>query len=270
MEKSFICQIENGIGRLTFNRPKQANSFNIHCREDMVEAVDQITAAAEDGTLRVVVITGEGKFFSTGGDLSAFAAQPDKLVEAIDAGIDFVHPLLLKLADLPVPVISAVNGPASGAGIGFALCADFVLAADSALLRGGYAALGLTPDSGASYFLARRVGAAKAKEIFMLNRAHDAQECLRLGIVDSVYPATQLTEEIEALAQLLASGPTESYGRIKALCDHASTQDLQTHLDMERSLMLDSARSADFQEGLRAFVEKRPPNFSGSTHGRKA
>ncbi len=181
----------------------------------------------------------------------------------VDELIDYLSRLLRQLASLPVPVISVINGPVSGAGIGFALCADFVLASDAAKLRGGYCALGLTPDLGSSYFLTRRVGAARAKEIFMLNRALSAQACLDLGIVDHVYPAAQLNEAAITLARELANGPTAAYARVKALCNQAASHDLYTHLDAEHVLMLQSARSADFQEGLAAFAGQRAPHFAG-------
>jgi 2-(1,2-epoxy-1,2-dihydrophenyl)acetyl-CoA isomerase len=184
----------------------------------------------------------------------------DQLVDEI---LQFAHPVFHTLATLPVPVISAVNGPLGGAGIGFALCADFVLASDTVKLRGGYCGIALSPDMGASYFLTRRVGAAKAKEIFMLNRALSADDCLRLGIVDQLHPQDQLTAAVDGLAQELASGPTSSYGRVKELCDSAYSHDLKTHLDREHQLLIQSARSADCKEGIASFIDGRVPKFIG-------
>jgi 2-(1,2-epoxy-1,2-dihydrophenyl)acetyl-CoA isomerase len=150
-----------------------------------------------------------------------------------------------------------------GAGIAFALCADFVLASDLIKLRGGYCGIGLSPDMGASYYLTRRVGAAKAKEIFMLNRVLSPDDCLRLGIVDHVYAADQLAFAVDSLARQLAIGPTSSFGRVKALCEKALSLDLKSHLNLEHDLMVQSANSADCAEGVAAFTERRSPKFTG-------
>lgn len=260
MTKTFLWSVEDGIGRLTFNRPDHANSIGSASRDDMVEAVDRIAASAA----RVVVLSGEGKIFCAGGDIGEFLANKDRIEPLIGDVIGYVHATIQTLAKLPVPVISALNGPVGGAGIGYALCADFVLAADTVKLRGGYCGIGLSPDGGASYFLTRRVGAAKAKQIFMLNRPLSAADCLRLGIVDEVHPADQLGAAVDRLARELACGPAGSYARTKRLCDAAFANDLATHLDLEAALMRQSALSADFQEGIAAFRDKRAPRFAGA------
>lgn len=260
MKKAILYSVDQGIGRLTFNRPEHANSMGLAVRTDMVEGIKRMI----EPDVRVVVITGKGKFFNAGGDIGEFQQNQGKLDQLVDEVLQFAHPVFHILATLPIPVISAINGPLGGAGIGFALCADFVLASDTVKLRGGYCAIGLSPDMGASYYLTRRVGAAKAKEIFMLNRALSADDCLRLGIVDQVHPANQLTSAVDSLAQELASGPTSSYGRVKELCDKAFSHDLKSHLDLERKLLIQSARSADCEEGIASFIEGRTPRFSGS------
>ena len=259
MEKMILWGVDQGIGRLTFNRPEHANSLGLASRADMLEGIKRMT----EPDVRVVVITGKGKFFNAGGDISEFLANQGKLDQLIDEILQFAHPVFYTLATLPVPVISAVNGPLGGAGIGFALCADFVLASDTAKLRGGYCGIALSPDMGSSYYLTRRVGAAKAKEIFMLNRALSAQECLRLGIVDQVHPAVKLAAAVDGLAQDLANGPTASFGRVKQLCDSAYLHDLKLHLDLEHQLLILSARSTDCKEGIASFIERRVPKFSG-------
>ncbi len=259
MEKKILWSVDQGIGRLTFNRPERANSMGLACRADMVEGINRM--AQPD--VRVVLITGLGKFFNAGGDIGEFQENLEKLDHLVDQVLQFAHPALHQLASVPIPVISAVNGPLGGAGIGFALCADFVLASDSVKLRGGYCGIGLSPDMGSSYFLTRRVGAAKAKQIFMLNRALSADECLRLGIVDQVIPPDQLGAAADSLARELASGPTSSYGRVKQLCDKVFSHDLKTHLDLEHQLLVQSAKSADGKEGVAAFIEKRAAHFVG-------
>ena len=257
-EKTFLWSVLDGIGRLTFNRPEQANSIGLSGGADMIEAISRV--AASDA--RVVVLGGNGKIFCAGGDIGEFLANKDRIAPLVGQVIDYVHATIRALANLPVPVICALNGPVGGAGIGYALCGDFVLASDTLKLRGGYCGIGLSPDGGASYFLTRRVGAARAKQIFMLNRALSAEDCLRLGVVDEVHPADQLAAAVDRLVRELASGPTGSYARTKRLCDAAMNNELATHLDQEAALMQQSAMTADFQEGIAAFRDKRAPQFA--------
>jgi 2-(1,2-epoxy-1,2-dihydrophenyl)acetyl-CoA isomerase len=260
VEKKILWSVEQGVGRLSFNRPEHANSMGLASRSDMTDAIHRMT----EPDVRVLVITGRGKFFNAGGDISEFLENQGKLDQLVDEILQYAHPLFHILANLPIPIISAVNGPLGGAGIGFALCADFVLASDTVKLRGGYCGIALSPDMGASYYLTRRVGAAKAKEIFMLNRPLTANDCLRLGIVDQVHPANQLAAAVDKLAGELASGPTSSYGRVKELCDKAYSHNLKTHLDLEHQLLIQSAKSVDCKEGMVSFLERRAPNFIGS------
>lgn len=259
-ERAILWSVSGGIGRLTFNRPAHANSLGLASLADMAEGIRRMS----EPDVRVVVITGKGTFFNSGGDIVEFLENQEKMDQLVDEILQTAHPLLHTLATLQVPVISAVNGPLGGAGIGFALCADFVLASDTVKLRGGYCGIALSPDMGSSYYLTRRVGAAKAKEIFMLNRALSADDCLGLGIVDQVHPATQLAAAVERLALELASAPTASLGRVKQLCDSACLHDLKAHLDMEHQLLIQSARSADCKEGIAALIGRRAPKFIGS------
>ena len=177
MGKPILWSVSAGVGRFTFNRPDQANSMCLAVRNDMLEGIQRMT----EPDVRVLVVSGNGKFFNTGGDITEFRGNLEQLDRGIDEVLKFMHPALYKLANLPIPVISAINGPLAGAGIGFALCADFVLASDAVKLRGGFCGIGLSPDMASSFFLTRRIGAAKAKQIFMLNRSLSAQEPGLLG-----------------------------------------------------------------------------------------
>lgn len=254
-----LWSVENGVGRIVLNRPERANAVGLASSRALSAAIDAVVAASP----KVVVLTGNGPRFCAGGDIDEFVADQQGMSRLIDEILAPLHPALLRLANLPAPVITAVNGPVGGAGIALALCGDIVLAADTMKLRAGYSAIGLTPDAGASWFLSRRVGAAKAKELFFLNDVLGAQDCLRLGIVNAVHPAAELTQHTDALVQRLLAGAGGAFARIKLLCDGAAGRDLAEHLALERQMIVASADSADAREGVKAFSEKRAPRFGG-------
>lgn len=260
MEKTIHCLVDGGIARLTLNRPRQANSLGLASETDLADAIERLVQP----DVRVVVIGGAGPLFCAGGDISEFVRGMDNAVELVARVVRYLHAAVRVLGTLPVPVISAVNGSLGGAGIALALCADFVLASDTAKLRGGYCGIALSPDLGSSYFLTRRVGAAKAKQIFMLNRAFSAQDCLQMGLFDEVHAPDELSAAVDKLARELAQGPTFSYARVKRGCDSALSQDLTAHLELERQMVLECAASADFREGVAAFTAKRAPQFLGA------
>ena len=253
-------RVEGGVGHIVLNRPEAANALDSACGHALVEAIAQARRGA--GTeVRAVLISSRGKQFCAGGDIREFVERRHDLDQLVRAMLDGLHPAIHALATLPVPVVSAVQGPLGGAGISLALCADLVLASPAMKLRGGYSAIGLSPDLGASYYLARRAGAARAKHILMTNRAVSAEDCLRWGLVDELHGADELLPAATALARELAQGATTSLGGIKALCDSAFDHDLRTHLELEREALLRCAVSAQGREGVSAFVEKRAPDF---------
>lgn len=256
-ESPVLWSVENQVARITLNRPQAANAIGLASSRALSEAIDAVVAAAP----RVVVLTGSGARFCAGGDISEFVAGQDDMQGLIDRILVPLHPALLRLATMPAPVITAVNGPLGGAGIALALCGDIVLAADTMKLRAGYSAIGLTPDAGASWFLTRRVGASKAKELFMLNDTLSADECLRLGIVNAVYPAAELEQRTQEMVGRLLAGAAGAFARIKVLCDGAGRRDLADQLALEHQMMLVSAASADAREGVQAFAQKRAPKF---------
>lgn len=257
-----LWHAEDGVGHIVLNRPEAANAMNTVCGRQLADAVAQ-AARADVGA---VVVSSHGRQFCAGGDIDQFVERRDDLDALVREVLEIVHPAIHTLATLPVPVISAVQGPVGGAGIAVALCADLVLASPAMKLRGGYSAIGLSPDLGASWYLARRAGAARAKYILMTNRAITAEECLRWGLVDELHDAHDLMPAACTLAGQLARGARRSLGGIKRLCDSAHEHDLRAHLDIERDALLGCTRSADGREGVKAFVEKRAPRFSGSRH----
>jgi 2-(1,2-epoxy-1,2-dihydrophenyl)acetyl-CoA isomerase len=209
----------------------------------------------------VVVIDANGPMFCAGGDIREFAQTSD--VAAL-IGDELVHlnATLLALAALPVPVIAAVQGAVAGGGIGLALTADIVIASASLKFRAGYAAIGLSPDAGTSYHLARLIGPMRAKEFLLTNRFIDAAEALALGLVVKVVPDAELATETAALAERIASLPAGSHAAVKALVDASGTSTHAAALEREREWMIRNAATADCREGIAAFVEKRRPAFA--------
>ena len=199
--------------------------------------------------------------FCAGGDIGEFQQHLDRFDSLIDDILVVLHPAVVTLGTMPAPVVTAINGSFGGAGLGLALCGDFAYAAASAKLRTGYVALGLSPDAGSSYFLTRRIGAARAKQLFITNEALDASRLLAAGIVDAVFPDDRVLAEAEALCARLATASTGSIGVIKQLCDGAEHRSLVDHLAREKALLEDRARGADAREGIAAFLARRPAVF---------
>jgi 2-(1,2-epoxy-1,2-dihydrophenyl)acetyl-CoA isomerase len=259
-KESVLTEIQGSVGTIILNRPEQANTLDSATSQALIEAVHAIAA---DDSIRVVLLKGSGKIFCAGGDIGGFTRDIDNLPGLLGTMLTPLHDAILKLATLPVPVVVALNGPIGGGGIGLALCADFVLAAESMKLRGGYSAIGLTPDVGSSWFLTRRAGAARAKEIFFLNGSMSARECLACGIVDAVYPDDELISQANSLVSRLATGATGSFAKIKDLVDGVQNRSLQGHLALEREYMIAAGGSPDAREGVVAAIEKRAPIFGG-------
>lgn len=251
----------DGVGRITLNRPERANAISLAFSRQLATALETACDAVLAGRARAVLIDAVGERFCAGGDIGEFVAHADTMHRLIDDILAPLNPAMHRLATLPVPVISAVNGPIGGAGIGLALCADVVLASEAMKLRAGYSAIGLSPDAGSAWFLSRRVGAAKAKALFFFNEVLGARECLQLGIVDRVLPAAELAQAAAALAAQAAAAPEESMAAVKKLCDGAATRDLREHLALEKEFLLACSRTADAREGVNAFAQKRSPIF---------
>lgn len=259
MTQPVLLEKHGDVATIVLNRPEQANAIDPDSTRALIHCID---AVAADPSARVVVLRAVGRMFCAGGSIDFFAKGGADLPAILDELLGPLHAALYKLATLPIPVISAVNGPVGGGGIGLALCADLVLAAESMRLRGGYSAIGLTPDAGSSWFLTRRVGAMRAKQIFFTNDALSAQQCLAMGIVSEVVPDAELATRTTALAEMLARSATSALGRIKQLVDGVHERSLDAQLDLEHRLMVESATSPEANEGIAAFLSKRAPRFS--------
>ena len=253
-----VLERNGHVATIVLNRPEQSNAIDPDAARALIACIG---AVAADASIRAVVLRGAGAHFCVGGSIAFFDTAGAALPALLEQFIGPLHDAIHQLATLPVPVISAVNGSVAGGGIGLALCADIVLAAESMKLRGGYSAIGLTPDAGASWLLTRRAGAACAKRIFFTNVPLSAQQCIALGIVDEIVPDDELCVRTIRLARTLSQGATEALGSIKRLVDGAHARSLAAQLDMERQLMVGAAASAHAAEGITAFREKRSPRF---------
>ena len=258
-EAPLVLTIESGIARITLDRPDLGNALTSDASKKLGEAVDRI---ASDPSVRVAVLTGNGKMFSAGGDIREFVTTLDSLGELIGDELVHLNATLLKLAAVPFPVIAALNGPVAGGGIGLALTADVLLAAQSTRFRAGYAAIGLSPDAGTSYQLTRIIGPQRAKEFLFTNRFIDAPEALALGLVTRVVPDADLARETDILAHKLADMPPGALSAAKALVNEALTSTHAEILAREREFMMVNAATPDAHEGIRAFMERRKPAFA--------
>ncbi len=259
-EAPVLCSEADGVAELTLNRPDKLNALN----EEMFHLLaGHLARIAADAGLRAVLLTGAGRGFCAGQDLGArnFAEteEPD-----LGATLErFYNPLVRRLRTLEKPVVCAVNGVAAGAGCNIALACDIVLAARSARFIQAFCRLGLVPDSGGSWFLPRLVGEARARALALLGEPLDAERAEAWGLVWKVVDDERLLEEARGLARELARGPTRGYALIKKAFAASWQNGLDAQLDLERDLQREAGRTRDYREGVRAFLEKRKPEFRG-------
>lgn len=252
-------QVQDGVGRLTLARPEKANALDLPAALALAQGIGELV----DAQPRTIVIGARGPIFCAGGDIQSFVAAGAGLEQLVSDILGHLLPAYLKLASAPCPVLSVISGPLGGAGIGLGLVADVAIASDQMKLRTGYAAIGLSPDVGASYFLARRVGAMRAQRWLMLSTPISAEECLHAGAVDALYAPALLEQAAQDWTQRLSGLAPASIAAIKQLAGSFGRLPLQAHLSLEQQLLQACARTQDAQEGITAFVAKRVPKFSG-------
>src|SRR5436305_3925957 len=246
---------DGAVQTITLNRPEVLNAFNRALHVALKEALKE----ARDPEVRAVVITGAGRGFCAGQDLTEFG-------EAGDVGASLrgtYHPNILAIRALEKPVIASVNGACAGAGLSLACACDIRIAADSAAFVPGFIGIGLIPDAGGSYFIHRLLGASRAFEWMTSNRRLTAAEAHAWGIVSEIVEMDAFAARTAELAATYAAAPTKAIGMTKRLFDHADTATLEQQLEFEAQLQASAATGEDFQEGVAAFLEKRAPNFSG-------
>ncbi len=256
-----LVRQEEGFVILTMNRPEVLNAFNDLMLHELTEAT---ASAAQDESIRCVVINGAGRAFGAGQDLNGFATahangEPIKVSEHLSK----YHRLIQLFQEMPKPVIAAVHGVAAGISCNIALACDMRIATDNARFVEAFARIGLVPDGGGAFFLPRLIGLGKALEMALLADEISGSEAERIGLVNKCVPAAEFDEFIVILAQRLAKGPTRAYGLIKELMYRSLDSDLKTSLRLEGEMQDMAMNTADHREGVRAFLEKRPANYTG-------
>ncbi len=260
---AIVYREADGIARLTLNRPDKLNAFSDTMFREMRDAIDRVEVAAARGHVRVLVLSGNGRGFCAGADLASI--DPATLGDA-DLGTvlerDY-NPFILRLRDLPIPVLCAVNGIAAGAGASLALAGDLTIATRSASFILAFARIGLVPDAGATFFLPQRIGRARALGLAMLGEKIDATTAADWGLVWQCVDDADFAATIDAYATRLAAAPTRAIVATRKLFDLAETNTLADQLAAERAKQAEAGRGSDFREGVTAFREKRPAVFRG-------
>lgn len=261
MEYKYIKhQLEEGVKIIILNRPEVLNSFNIQMS---TELLSELSVCGEDENVRAILLTGEGKAFSAGQDLSEVIKQNGEPVNPGELIREVYNPIIRFIRNIQKPVLCAVNGIAAGAGANIALSCDIVVASEQASFVQAFSRIGLIPDSGGTYFLPRLIGFQKASALMMLNDKVTAKEALEMGMIYKTFPHTSLNGESLKLSKQLALMPPVSIGLIKMAMNESFHNDLETQLSLELKLQEQCGNTNDYKEGVQAFIEKRKAVFTG-------
>lgn len=255
-----LVEARGGYRVLTLNRPDRLNSFNGDLHTALMSALQDAEA---DAACRALILTGAGRGFCAGQDLSDGVYTPGETPDLTVTIEKYYNPLIRKLRQLRMPIVCAVNGIAAGAGANIAFACDIVVAARSAKFVQAFAKIGLVPDSGGTWFLPRLVGAARARALSLLAEPLSSEQAEAWGLIWKVHDDAALMSEAHRLAEYLAQQPTAGLALIKQALDASENNDLDEQLDLERDLQGQAGRTPDYMEGVTAFFEKRPPRFTG-------
>lgn len=259
--ETILYDNSDGIARLTFNRPDRLNSFTAQMHEEVQDALARVEIP---GAARTLVLTGAGRGFCAGQDLSDRAVSPAGAAVDLGASVEtYYNPLIRRLAALPMPVICGVNGVAAGAGANIALGCDIVIAAKSAKFIQSFANIGLIPDSGGTWILPRLIGLARAMGLALTGEPLSAERAAEWGLIWKCVEDDSFSDELESLARKFADGPTKGLAETKKRLRAAMLNSLDSELDAERDAMRMLGYSADYSEGVAAFTAKRKPIFTG-------
>lgn len=255
-------EMRGAVAVITLNRQTALNALTVAMGQEFRSALNE---ALERGA-RAVVLTGAGRAFCAGGDLREMQKMADsegRLEAFFDEPLRLIHDCIRQIIEAPVPVIAAVNGVATGGGCNLALACDIVLAAESAQFNQAFVKIGLTPDCGGTFILPRLVGWKRAAELLMTGEMVEARRAAEMGMINRVVADEELMPETLNLAERLASAPTKALASIKRLIEQSATNDYDAQLEAEHQAQLQSGQTKDFREGVAAFIEKRPPRFTG-------
>jgi 2-(1,2-epoxy-1,2-dihydrophenyl)acetyl-CoA isomerase len=252
--------VRDGVAHITLDREDAANAVDLQMAKDVLYAA---LAADEDPSVRAVVIGSKGRMFCAGGDLSSFAAAGDARPALLKEMTTYLHAGISRFARMRAPVIASVGGTAAGAGMSLACAADLAICGESAKFTMAYTRVGLTPDGSSTYYLPRLIGARRTLELMLTNRVLSAAEALDWGLVNRVVPDDDLEDATAELAAALADGPTTAFGETKKLVLTSGGESLESQMELESRGIADASRRPDGEEGIAAFLAKRPAKFNG-------
>jgi 2-(1,2-epoxy-1,2-dihydrophenyl)acetyl-CoA isomerase len=260
MTEAILLERHGAVARIVLNRPALGNAIDIPMARALMEAA---IACDEDDAVRCVLLTGAGRLFCAGGDVAAFGNAGDQLPALLKEITAYVHAAVSRLLRMNKPVVTAINGPAAGAGIGLALLGDIALADPTAHFTLAYTGIGMSPDGGATWLLPRLIGLRRAQELSLRNRRVKADEAAAIGLVTRVTAEGALAGEALALAEELACSATSALGATRRLLLDGATASLEAQLEAESRAIAGQARTPEGKEGIAAFIGKRPPHFHG-------
>lgn len=260
MNNTILLTKKDQIATITFNRPQAMNALDDHMADKLLAVT---TDVAEDDQIRAVCLRGAGNTFMAGGDVKYFYDNLDNLKNNIHGMISKVHAVVNLIQNMPKPILAAVEGSVAGVGFSFMAACDLVLAAEGTKFTLAYTKIGTSPDGGSTYNLPRQIGTKKTMELALFSNILSAEEAKQLGLLNWVVPQTMFEAEINNITKRLALGPTAAYGRVKALINHTFVHDLEEQLLAEEQAFVASSGTADFRQGVTAFVSKSKPIFEG-------